>query len=59
MNDHHFFADVDLPFHVWIREGNKWVLRKAPQSAEAGTPEVPASLAAQQQNAPAEARRAA
>ena len=27
----HFFADVDLPFHVWVRErtaaGERWVLR--------------------------------
>lgn len=49
-----FFADVDLPFHVWVREraagtGFRWVLRKASQSQEssvapgedAGTPEAP------------------
>lgn len=24
-----FFADVDLPFHVWVREGRRWVLRDA------------------------------
>ena len=23
-----FFADVELPFHVWIREGSRWVLRE-------------------------------
>lgn len=32
MMDEHFFADVDLPFHVWVREttGDKarWVLRE-------------------------------
>ena len=37
MNDNHFYADVDLPFHVWVREpatpGNfRWVLREAPQA---------------------------
>lgn len=34
MNEQHFFADVDLPFHVWVREragarGFRWVLRDA------------------------------
>lgn len=29
MDDQHFFADVDLPFHVWVREGRRWVLRDA------------------------------
>jgi hypothetical protein len=29
MDDRHFFADVDLPFHVWVREGPRWVLRDA------------------------------
>ncbi len=28
-NDERFFADVDLPFHVWVREGRRWVLRDA------------------------------
>ena len=32
MNQQHFFADVDLPFHVWVREGDRWVLREAPQA---------------------------
>jgi hypothetical protein len=27
MQDQPFFADVDLPFHVWVREGRRWVLR--------------------------------
>lgn len=36
MNDDHYFADVNLPFHVWVRErtgaqGFRWVLREAPQ----------------------------
>lgn len=29
MTEKHFFADVDLPFHVWVREGRRWVLRDA------------------------------
>lgn len=29
MNEQRFFADVDLPFHVWVREGRRWVLRDA------------------------------
>ena len=29
MTEKRFFADVDLPFHVWVREGCRWVLRDA------------------------------
>jgi len=29
MDEQHFFADVNLPFHVWVREGRRWVLRDA------------------------------
>ncbi len=29
MDEQPFFADVDLPFHVWVREGRRWVLRDA------------------------------
>ena len=37
MNEEHFYADVDLPFHVWVRErsgakGYRWVLREAPRT---------------------------
>jgi hypothetical protein len=28
-NTERFFADVDLPFHVWVKEGCRWVLRDA------------------------------
>jgi hypothetical protein len=40
MNDEYFYADVNLPFHVWVRErsgahGFRWVLREAPQSNQA------------------------
>lgn len=37
MNEEHFYADVNLPFHVWVRDRSgkralRWVLREAPQS---------------------------
>ena len=66
MNDQYFFADVDLPFHVWVRErtaqGHRWVLRAAPQAAEAGDGEVEAGttdLLAAQRSLPADANRRA
>lgn len=41
MNEH-FFADVDLPFHVWVREhsvgpGFRWVLREASHLQQNGS----------------------
>lgn len=45
MNDQYFFADVDLPFHVWVRErtadGHRWVLRATPQASGAAAGEGP------------------
>ena len=29
MTEKFVFADVDLPFHVWVKEGGRWVLRDA------------------------------
>jgi len=29
MTEKYFFADVETPFHVWVREGQRWVLRDA------------------------------
>lgn len=29
MTEKYLFADVDLPFHVWVKEGGRWVLREA------------------------------
>jgi len=29
MTEKYLFADVDLPFHVWVKEGARWVLRDA------------------------------
>jgi hypothetical protein len=43
MSEKHFFADVDLPFHVWVRESRagqaRWVLRHASElhRPQAGT----------------------
>lgn len=42
MNEQYFFADVDLPFHVWVRErcsarGYRWVLRDASHLNDGGT----------------------
>lgn len=34
MTERYVFADVNLPFHVWMKEGNRWVLRE--RRAEAG-----------------------
>ena len=29
MTEKHYFADAELPFHFWVREGGRWVLRDA------------------------------
>ena len=29
MTEKHIFADVSLPFHVWVKENRRWVLRDA------------------------------
>lgn len=44
MNDAVYFADVELPFHVWVREstganGYRWVLRETPWPREGGSAE--------------------
>jgi hypothetical protein len=41
MTEKHMFADVSLPFHVWVREGHRWVLRDAAPRLE-GAPSAPA-----------------
>ena len=40
MSEQHYYADVNLPFHVWVREragtrGYRWVLRKASDMQDA------------------------
>ena len=34
MTEKHIFADVSLPFHVWVKEGHRWVLRDATAQLE-------------------------
>lgn len=36
MTEKHIFADVSLPFHVWVKEGHRWVLRDATAQLETG-----------------------
>jgi hypothetical protein len=36
MTERYVFADVALPFHVWVKEGNRWVLRDRAADAAAG-----------------------
>ena len=45
MTEKHIFADVSLPYHVWVREGHRWVLRDdAPRvDEEASAREAPRS----------------
>jgi hypothetical protein len=38
MDHPHYFADVDLPFHVWVREGRRWVLRDTRLQRDASVP---------------------
>jgi len=61
MTNKYFFADVDLPFHVWVKEGGRWVLREAPLSSTAMAADTAASLvlASQQAASRANERRRA
>ena len=34
MTEKHIFADVSLPFHVWVKENQRWVLRDAASRLE-------------------------
>jgi hypothetical protein len=53
MTNKYFFADVDLPFHVWVREGDRWVLRQAPlASAATAADSTAAALLAVRQRRP-------
>jgi hypothetical protein len=40
MTEKYVFADADLPFHVWVKEGNGWVLRNAAKDLQDGSPEA-------------------
>jgi hypothetical protein len=37
MTEKYYYADVEKPFHVWVREGRRWVLRDAGSDLESGT----------------------
>lgn len=37
MTEKYIFAAVDLPFHVWVKEGSRWVLREAGSEATRGS----------------------
>ena len=37
MTEKYIFAAVDLPFHVWVKEGSRWVLREARADATRGS----------------------
>ena len=32
MTEKYIFADVEMPFHIWVKEGGRWVLRDAEHS---------------------------
>jgi len=34
MTEKYLFADVEQPFHVWVKEGARWVLRDAAPGSE-------------------------
>jgi hypothetical protein len=58
MTNNYFFADVDLPFHVWVKEGGRWVLREAPlSSAMLAADSAAAALLATSKAAPRTAER--
>lgn len=39
MTEKYLFADVDLPFHVWVKEGSRWVLRDAATELQDASPQ--------------------
>ena len=55
MTEKFVFADVDLPFHVWVKEGGRWVLRDTASGvsgAVASCRSEPGSPAAQESQRP-------
>ena len=57
MSEQHYYADVNLPFHVWVREragtrGYRWVLRKASEMKDGGEGAMPAPDEARRPGAP-------
>jgi len=56
MTERYVFADVNLPFHVWMKEGSRWVLRE--RAAESGAPDVSGPGEAPRSSVPASRSRA-
>ena len=57
MTDGIYFADAELPFHVWVREstgtnGFRWVLRQAPEQEPAKAARDAAAPRSTSQKAP-------
>jgi hypothetical protein len=44
MTEKYIYADVEKPFHFWVREGNRWILRDggALHGKDAGRTTAPA-----------------
>jgi hypothetical protein len=57
MNEGIYFADAELPFHVWVREqrgdGYRWVLRETRGASEAPAVEAPGEAAGEGSDASA------
>ena len=59
MTEQYVFADVNLPFHVWTKEGDRWVLqdRGEPRQGEASCPTAePSRRAAHRRHLPSRPR---
>jgi hypothetical protein len=54
MTEKHIFADVSLPFHVWVKENQRWVLRDAASRVEddSSSRVAPANAPARPQDPP-------
>lgn len=37
MTEKYIYADVEKPFHFWVREGQRWILREAGASPQDGS----------------------
>lgn len=36
MTEKYIYADVEKPFHFWVREGQRWILRDAAAQLQKG-----------------------
>ena len=57
MTEKYIYADVEKPFHVWVREGQRWILREAgahlQEHSSRGTVHAASSRPAGAQGSPA------